>query len=74
MAHYLCSQFLTHMLSLHIKASRTWMKGGVFVKGGGGHDLGGAHLLHLLQRLLPVGLVQVGVPGPVPWHLEVKQL
>ena len=50
------------------------MKGGVLVKGGGGHDLGGAHLLHLLQRLLPVGLVQVGVPGPVPWHLEVKQL
>ena len=29
--------------------------------GGGGHDLGGAHLLHALQRLLPLGSVQVGV-------------
>ena len=29
--------------------------------GGGGHDLGGAHLLHALQRLLSLGSVQVGV-------------
>ena len=50
------------------------MKSGMLVKGGGGHDLGGAHLLHLLQRLLPVGLVQVGVPRPVPRYLDVKQL
>ena len=31
---------------------------GVHVRGGG-HDLGGAHLLHALQRLLSLGSVQV---------------
>ena len=43
--------------------------------GGGGHDLGAGHLLHLLQRLLPLRGVQVGggaLPGDLQqqWGLE----
>ena len=33
------------------------------VEGGGGHDLGGGHLLHLLKRLLPARLLQGTLPG-----------
>ena len=37
--------------------------------GGGGHDLGAGHLLHLLQRLLPLRGVQVG-GGALPGDLQ----
>ena len=49
-------------------ARHAWVHAGVVeeaagVEGGGGHDLGGGHLLHLLEGLLPAGLLQGALPA-----------